>query len=159
MRQTNTKPTKNWKAVIFFLPMAVPVHGQLHLFIAHSRLFSFVRQDQRTDNDTTVLTSKQEKKTYTSTAWDLRVIKSFHNNTSVRVEKCSSWFKWMCSVAPSPWIIVWCWGSFIPWKNAWISEGCHCECVDKAQCANCPNQNDEGMFPWDSCEQRHNRNT
>ena len=29
MRQTNTRPTKHWKAVIFFFPIAVPVHGQL----------------------------------------------------------------------------------------------------------------------------------
>ena len=28
-RQTNTSPTKLWKEPIFFLPIAVPVHGQL----------------------------------------------------------------------------------------------------------------------------------
>jgi len=26
---TNTKQTKVWNAIIFFFPMAVPVHGQL----------------------------------------------------------------------------------------------------------------------------------
>ena len=31
MRQINTSPTNIWKEPMFFLPMAVPVHGQLRI--------------------------------------------------------------------------------------------------------------------------------
>lgn len=118
IRHTNTRATKHWKDVIFFDPIAVPVHGQLHQKTKQKT------EMNKTSSPECPYQSKQWK--YQDNIFNLRMIEVFDNNRSVRIKICTSWLVRMGTVTPSPATIATLIRLFhISWQYSRITKGCH----------------------------------
>lgn len=147
MRHTNTKQTKNWNDNMLRFPIAVPVHGHLQELTNNksvSRAAYIALSTAKIIAHTCVERQCTILQTLTQIFY-LRVIKGFHDDSSIRVIPRRARSVGVSSFIPSPVLFI-RWWLVIARQNAGISTGGQCQCQNQTNRQNAPDQSQQGMF-------------